>query len=68
MQCSLSTVLRVNGRSSNIKSKTFNLPLSILPSGAKEGDIIRIQTSLDEEAAEVRKKAINNLAEELFED
>ncbi|MGI6487025.1 MAG: DUF3006 domain-containing protein [Syntrophomonadaceae bacterium] len=50
------------------KSKTFNLPLSILPSGAKEGDIIQIQISLNEEAAEVRKEAINNLAEELFED
>lgn len=49
-------------------SKTFNLPLSILPSEVEEGDVIQIQISRDEKTTTARKEAIKALAEELFEE
>lgn len=46
---------------------TFNLPRSLLPTGAKEGDILTLTMTIDNESAETRKKKIETLMDELFE-
>lgn len=46
---------------------TFNLPRELLPSSAKEGDVLRINVEVDETATAARRKRIESLAEELFE-
>ncbi|KFD41984.1 hypothetical protein DK28_0202030 [Peptococcaceae bacterium SCADC1_2_3] len=48
--------------------KTFNLPRSIFPAGAKEGDVINIKIIVDKKATTSRKKSIKDLADSLFED
>jgi hypothetical protein len=46
---------------------TFNLPRSLLPPGAKEGDILTLTMTIDNESAETRKERIETLMDELFE-
>jgi len=48
--------------------KTFNLPKIILPAGAKEGDVIDIEITIDRKATASRKESIDKLADSLFED
>ena len=48
--------------------KTFNIPLSLLPQGAKEGDVINVLVTVDESAAKSRTDDIKALAKDLFED
>jgi len=48
--------------------KTFNLPKFILPAGAKEGDVIDIEITIDRKATASRKESIDKLADSLFED
>ncbi|WP_031516597.1 DUF3006 domain-containing protein [Desulfofalx alkaliphila] len=47
---------------------TFNIPKCLLPSGAKEGDVINITVLVDKDATEKAKKSINKIADSLFED
>ncbi len=46
--------------------KIFHIPKSLLPKGAKEGDVINITITLDPEATAKLKKDVNALANELF--
>lgn len=48
--------------------KTFNLPKIILPKGAKEGDVIDIEVTIDRKTTASRKESINKLADSLFDD
>ena len=48
--------------------KTFNIPLALLPQGAKEGDVINVLVTVDESAAKSRTDDIKALAKDLFED
>lgn len=48
--------------------KTFNLPKFLFPAGAKEGDVIEIEVSIDQKTTAFRKKSVNELADILFED
>lgn len=50
------------------QGKTYDLPRAVLPSTAKEGDVIILETRLDEEATSERRNKINKLMDELFED
>ena len=48
--------------------KTFNIPKFLIPPDAREGDVIKIQITLDREATDARVKATKQLTDELFED
>ena len=47
---------------------TFNLPRVLLPSTAKEGDVVKISLTVDNKATAERRKKIEKLMDELFED
>jgi len=47
---------------------TFNIPRSLLPKSAKEGDVIKISVSVDKNVTAARKNKIKKLVDELFED
>ncbi len=44
----------------------INIPKAIIPTNAREGDVISIEVDIDESTE--RKKKINNLMSELWED
>jgi len=46
---------------------TFNLPRSLLPPGTKEGDVLQLTVTIDDEGTAARKIRIENLMDELFE-
>lgn len=48
--------------------KTFNLPILLLPTEAREGDVLTIQINVDKEATQVRQEKVKDLTEGLFED
>lgn len=48
--------------------KIFHIPKSLLPKGAKEGDVIQIQVTIDKKATDDRKKETHGLADDLFKD
>ncbi len=48
--------------------ETFNIPRSLLPRSAKEGDVIRISISVDNKATSGRRNRVEKLMDELFED
>jgi hypothetical protein len=45
---------------------TFNLPRSLLPREAKEGDILTFDIHIDKEETKMRSQYIKKLADELF--
>jgi hypothetical protein len=47
--------------------RIFHIPKVLLPKSAKEGDVITIQITVDQEATAVRKQSAGKLAVELFE-
>ncbi|GAW92763.1 DUF3006 domain-containing protein [Calderihabitans maritimus] len=47
--------------------KTFDLPRSLLPEEAKEGDVLKMSIEIDKEETEKRRKKIEKLMDELFE-
>ena len=49
------------------EGRTFNLPRSLLPTGAKEGDVLQLTLTIDDESTASRKRRIETLMEELFE-
>ena len=44
---------------------TFNFPRSLIPEGAKEGDVLYFEISIDEEATRKRRKHIQELLDDL---
>jgi len=46
---------------------TFNLPRSLLPPGSKEGNVLTLTITIDDESTASRKRRIEALMEELFE-
>ena len=48
------------------EQKTFNIPKSLLPKDAQEGDVLTIEISLNKEATEERKNRIQGLMDDLF--
>lgn len=48
--------------------QTFNLPRTILPNGTKEGDVISISVSTDQDATRARREKINNMMENFFDE
>jgi len=48
--------------------KTFNLPRSLFPKDAKEGDVVEIKIRINKKETVKRKKSIESLADSLFED
>ncbi|NLV16317.1 MAG: DUF3006 domain-containing protein [Syntrophomonadaceae bacterium] len=50
------------------QKKTFNFPKELLPSQAKEGDVIEINVLIDAQGTRSRAEKIKKLADELFED
>ena len=48
--------------------KTLNLPRSLFPKDAKEGDVINIKIIINKKETAKRKKYIKDLANSLFED
>jgi len=47
--------------------KTYVLPKKLLPSGAKEGDVLEVIIRVNKEETERRKKEINSLMDDVFE-
>jgi hypothetical protein len=48
------------------ENKTFNFPKELLPKEAKEGDVLKFDVKIDREETEKRRKAIEDLAKDLF--
>jgi hypothetical protein len=48
--------------------KTFNLPRTLLPENAKEGDLINLAVTIDQKRTMTRRKAADKLAGRLFEE
>lgn len=48
--------------------KTFNFPRHLLPSQAKEGNVILIEVSVDVKETNFLKEKVNSKMDELFED
>lgn len=46
----------------------IHLPISLLPTGTKVGDVLKIRLEVDRHQTEERKKRIAVLMDELFED
>ena len=51
-----------------LEDTTFNVPKTLLPQEAKEGDIIDISITVDQEATVIRKQQIDTLFKDLFEE
>ena len=51
-----------------LEETSFNVPKTLLPQEAKEGDVINISISVDQEATASRKQQINELFKDLFEE
>jgi len=49
-------------------NKTFNFPKELIPKEAREGDVLKFNIEIDIEETEKRKKAIEDLAKDLFVD
>lgn len=47
---------------------TFNIPKSLLPQSAREGDVIKITVAVDDKATSERRNRVEKLMDELFED
>jgi len=47
--------------------ETFNLPRKMLPTDAREGDVLNINISIDRAESRKREREITKLADELFE-
>jgi len=45
-----------------LNKRIFHIPKSLMPKGAKEGDVINIQISIDKETTQKQKKPLNNPA------
>lgn len=48
--------------------KFFNFPKELLPKEAKEGNVLKFDITIDIEETEKRKKAVEDLAKDLFVD
>ncbi|UZQ81774.1 DUF3006 domain-containing protein [Thermoanaerobacter sp. RKWS2] len=48
------------------EDRTFNFPKELLPKEAKEGNVLKFDITIDREETEKRKKAIEDLAKDLF--
>ena len=46
----------------------FNIPKALFPQQVREGDVVKITIIVDEEVTKDRKKRVEQLADELFED
>ncbi|MGH2331196.1 DUF3006 domain-containing protein [Thermoanaerobacter mathranii] len=47
-------------------NRTFNFPKELLPKEAKESDVLNFDITIDREETEKRRKAIEDLAKDLF--
>ncbi|ABY93767.1 MULTISPECIES: DUF3006 domain-containing protein [Thermoanaerobacter] len=50
------------------KDKIFNFPRELLPKKVNEGDVLIFNVDVDKSETEKRKKAIEDLAKDLFKD
>ena len=50
-----------------MKKRIFHIPKSLFPKGAKEGDVIKINISIEKEATEKKKQQIDKLSDKIFE-
>lgn len=48
--------------------RTFNFPKTLLPADVREGDVLKISVTVDRKQTAGRRKAIEELADNLFED
>lgn len=48
-------------------NSTFDLPRSLLPKNAKEGDVLNISMTIDREKTKQQKDKVTKLMEDLFE-
>ncbi|HOV80788.1 MAG TPA: DUF3006 domain-containing protein [Bacillota bacterium] len=46
--------------------KIFHIPKALLPKGVKEGDVIKMEITVDREATEKKKQSVAKLADRLF--
>ncbi len=51
-----------------MKRRIFHIPKVLLPKSAREGDVITMQITVDQEATRQRKQSVEKLADKLFED
>ncbi len=48
-----------------LNRRIFHIPKSLIPKGAKEGDVIQIQITVDKEATASHKKAVKKVGDPL---
>lgn len=48
-------------------NSTFDLPRSLLPNDAKEGDVLNISITIDQDKTKQQKENVTKLMEDLFE-
>ncbi|MTI85311.1 MAG: DUF3006 domain-containing protein [Firmicutes bacterium] len=46
---------------------TFNIPKTLLPEEAKEGDVLKVTIEIDKQATKKSNKKINGLIDDAFE-
>lgn len=47
---------------------TFNVPRKLLPPGAREGDVLNVTFSIDQQSTETIKDDVKKLVQDLFQD
>lgn len=50
------------------EGETYHLPSTLLPEGAREGDVLILTARVDKEATDRQRAKISKLMDELFED
>jgi hypothetical protein len=50
------------------KKRIFHMPKSILPKGAKEGNVINIDVTIDKEATDKKENSIKTLIDDVFKE
>lgn len=48
------------------QKKTFKIPISLMPAGAREGDVIEIDVSINNQATTFRSHEIDSLVNEVL--
>ncbi|HHY59159.1 MAG TPA: DUF3006 domain-containing protein [Clostridia bacterium] len=50
------------------EGKMYHLPKTLVPKGAREGDVVVLEARVDEEETQRRRERIRKLMDALFED
>lgn len=49
-----------------MNKRIFHIPKALMPKGVREGDVIKIQITVDEEATKKVKNSVDSIARDVF--